>query len=92
MPFVKTPMQLGAVIRGTRTALNLPAADLAALSGTSAVLLRKLEQGNATMALQKLFTVLDELGIEMQLHMPPEAGDLVLSPDGDKPKRTRVRR
>ncbi len=92
MRFVKTPLQLGAVIRGTRTALNLPAADLAALSGTSAVLLRKLEQGDATMALQKLFTVLDELGIAMQLHLPPEAGDLVLPPGAGKPKRTRVRR
>lgn len=92
MPLVKNPVQLGAAIRGTRTALNLPAADLAALAGTSAVLLRRLEQGNATTALQKLFTVLNELGIEMHLQLPPEASRVDIPADMRKPRRTRVRR
>lgn len=92
MPLVKNPVQLGAAIRGTRTALNLPAADIAALAGTSAVLLRRLEQGNATKAIQKLFTVLNELGIEMQLQLPPEASGVDIPADMRKPRRTRVRR
>lgn len=92
MPHVKSPVQLGAVIHGTRTALHLPAADLAALAGTSAVLLRKLEQGNATIALQKLFTILDELGIEMHLQLPPEIGNATLFDATTHAKRTRVRR
>lgn len=92
MLLVRNPVQLGAAIRDTRTALNLRAADLAAMAGTSAVLLRRLEQGNATTALQKLFTVLGELGIEMQLRLPPEAGGIDIPADMRKPRRTRVRR
>lgn len=91
MPVIKTPTQLGAVLRATRTALNLPAADVAAMSGTSAVLLRRLEQGKATTALQKLFTVLDELGIEMHLDLPVQAGAIELPTNTEKPRRTRVR-
>ncbi|MDA8093702.1 MAG: helix-turn-helix domain-containing protein [Betaproteobacteria bacterium] len=91
MPVVKNPTQLGAMLRATRTALNLPAADLAAMAGTSAVLLRRLEQGNATTALEKLFKLLDELGIEVQLNAPPQAGHIRLPAENEKPKRTRVR-
>ncbi|MGX4641045.1 helix-turn-helix domain-containing protein [Massilia sp. SYSU DXS3249] len=91
MPIVKSPAQLGAVLRQTRVALQLPAADVAAMSGTSAVSLRRLESGNATAALEHLFTVLDELGIEMQLNAPPEAGTIVLPATSGKPKRIRVR-
>lgn len=91
MPLVKSPIQLGAVLRATRTALNLPAADVAAMTGTSAVSLRRLEDGNATSALQTLFALLDELGIEMHLAPPPQVGPIELPAGGGKPKRTRVR-
>lgn len=91
MPVIKTPSQLGTVLRATRTAMNLTAADLAAISGTSAVLLRRLEQGNATTALQKLFRVMDELGIEMRLEAPVQVGPIPLAADTEKPRRTRVR-
>jgi transcriptional regulator with XRE-family HTH domain len=91
MAIVKTPRQLGAVLRGTRTALNLPAEDVAAMTGTTAVTLRRLEDGNATSALRTLFAVLDELGIEMRLQPPPEAGVIELPAPTAKPRRTRVR-
>ena len=62
---VRSAKQLGAALRGTRVALNLPAEDLAAMMGTSHTFLSRLEQGKATAALQKLFTALSELGIAM---------------------------
>jgi transcriptional regulator with XRE-family HTH domain len=91
MPTVTSSSQLGAVLRATRTALNLPAADVAAMAGTSAVSLRRLEDGNATRALQTLFALLEELGIEMHLEVPPQVGSIELPAAGGKPKRTRVR-
>lgn len=90
MPIVRTPAQLGAVLRHTRVALNLPAADVAAMSGTSAVSLRRLETGDATAALRHLFTLFDELGIEMQLNPPPDVGSVELPTASSKPKRMRV--
>ena len=90
MPIVKTPNQLGAVVRTARTVMRLPAADFAAMTGISRVLLRKLEQGNATTALKKLFTVLDELGIQMHLEPPSRVGPIELPINKEKPKRTRV--
>lgn len=90
MSIVKTPAQLGAVLRTTRTMMRLPAADFAAMTGISRVLLRKFEQGNATTALKKLFTVLDELGIQMHLEPPSRVGTIELPIDEEKPKRTRV--
>jgi len=91
MPIVKSPSQLGAVLRATRTALNLPAADIAAMTNTTPVSLRRLEDGNATSAVRKLFALLDELGIEMHLAVPPQVGTIDLPGPTSKPKRTRAR-
>lgn len=91
MPTVKTANQLGSVLRATRTALNVRLEDLAGVVGTTTPSLRRLESGNATSALRTLFALLDELGIEMHLEVPPHVGDVALSPPSSKPKRTRVR-
>ena len=90
---VRSAKQLGAVLRGTRVALNLPAEDLAAMMGTSHAFLSRLEQGKATAALQKLFTALSELGIAIHLELPPQAADVCIESDPEAPvKRSRVRR
>jgi hypothetical protein len=89
---VKTPSQLGAVIRATRTSMNLPATDFAAIASASPILLRRIEDGRATKAIQTIFTVLDELGIEIHLATPPSVGAIDLPKPSEKPKRTRVRR
>ena len=90
---VRSTRQLGAALRGTRIALNLPAEDLAAMMGTSHAFLSRLEQGDATAAVQKLFTALRELGIAMHLELPPQAREVRIDSDPDaKVKRTRVRR
>ena len=90
---VRSAKQLGAALRATRVALNLPVEDLAAMMGTSHTFLSRLEQGKATAALQKLFTALSELGIAMHLELPPQAADVRIESDPEAPvKRSRVRR
>ena len=86
-----SPKQLGATLRGTRVALGLPSKDLAEVMGTSHAFLGRLEQGKATAALEKLFVALTELGIEMELDLPPQAKGVEIAPDPNAPvKRTRV--
>ena len=90
---VRSAKQLGAALRGTRIALNLPAQDLAAMMGTSHAFLSRLEKGKTTAALQKLFSALSELGIVMQLDLPPQAKEVRIESDPEAPvKRARVRR
>jgi transcriptional regulator with XRE-family HTH domain len=88
---LKSPRALGAVLRETRTALRIPAEDLAAMVETSPVTLRRLEQGNPTAAIKTLFSLLDELGLELQVSLPPGVGPLILPDEKSKPRRTRVR-
>lgn len=88
---LKSANALGAVLRETRTALRIPAEDLAAMVETSPVTLRRLEQGNPTAAIKTLFTLLDELGLELQVSLPPGVGPISLPDEQAKPRRTRVR-
>jgi len=67
---VDSPGKLGAVLRGTRVALNIPVLDLAEATGTSHTLLRRQEEGKATKAIEVLFAALSEMGIEMHLQLP----------------------
>ena len=91
MLLIKSPTALGTVLRETRTALQIPAANMAAMAGTTAVSLRRLEQGNPTTAIATLFKLLDELGIELHASLPPAAGTISLPDTPSKPRRTRVR-
>ena len=84
---IKSPTALGTVLRETRTALQIPAADMA---GTTAASLRRLVQGNPTAAITTLFKLLDELGIELHVSLPPAAGAISLPETPGKPRRTRV--
>lgn len=85
MEAIKSPIIMGALIRETRTAQNITAETLAEMVNTSPVTLRKIEQGNATEAIQTLFNVLDELGIVMRLELPSG----VSMPDLNNIKKTR---
>jgi transcriptional regulator with XRE-family HTH domain len=87
---IKSPTALGSVLRETRTALQIPAADMAAMAGTTTVSLRRLEQGNPTTAITTLFKLLDELGIELHVSLPPAAAQISLPETLGKPRRTRV--
>ncbi|RTL56475.1 MAG: hypothetical protein EKK46_04505 [Rhodocyclaceae bacterium] len=88
---IKNPVTLGTVLRGTRTALNIPAADMAAFAKTNVVSLRKMEQGKPTAAIQTLFSLLDQLGVELYASLPPQAGDLRIPEAKTPPRRTRVK-
>lgn len=83
--------QLGAVMRETRVALNIPLQDLAEAAGTSHTLLRRQEHGQATKALQVLFAAMKELGIEMHVELPSvvNPNTLDLSPGAKRNKRAR---
>jgi transcriptional regulator with XRE-family HTH domain len=90
---IRSVKQLGAALRGTRVAQDLSVEDLAGMMATSHAFLRRLEQGKATAAIQKLFTALNELGIAMHLELPPQAAGVRIESDPEAPvKRSRVRR
>lgn len=88
---IKSPIVLGALLRETRTALHLPAADMAALVKTTPVSLRRLEQGKATGAINTLFALLDELGLQLHVSLPPGVESIQLPDEQSKPRRTRVK-
>ena len=88
---IDSPASLGAALRQTRTALHIPAADMAAMANTNPVTLRKLESGDATTAIRTLFALLDELGLELHVSFPPGVDPVALTDQQSKPRRTRVR-
>jgi y4mF family transcriptional regulator len=57
--------RLGELVRARRLALSLGQEDLAALSGTSVRFIRSLEQGKASVRLDKVQALLDVLGLEL---------------------------
>ncbi|NHZ82591.1 hypothetical protein F2P44_25410 [Massilia sp. CCM 8695] len=88
---IKSFEQMGAVLRATRLALNVPLADLAETLETSQTLLRRQEQGHSTVALKKLFATMKELGIEMHLSMPSTIDENSIDLDGKTTTRKRAR-
>lgn len=87
---VTSPEQLGAILRGTRVALNIPLLDLAEALHTSHTLLRRQEHGKATKAMEILFAAMNELGIEMHLELPPKVDAEALSQEA-QPRNKRAR-
>lgn len=88
---VTSPQELGNVLRVVRVGLNVPLADLAETLGTSQTLLRRQEQGQATVAVEKLFAALRELGIEVHLSLPSAIDEQVIATPGQNAKRKRAR-
>ncbi len=89
---VKSPEELSAVLRQTRTSLGVHSLDLAATVNISHVTLRRLEAGPTTEAIKSLFKLMDELGIEMTLSPPPEVIAIDLPKPGKTSPRKRVSR
>ena len=83
--------EIGTVLRGTRVALNVPLADLAETLATSQTLLRRQEQGRTTVALQKLFATMQELGIEMHLSLPSSIDEKSIMAESNNPQKKRAR-
>ncbi len=58
---------LGKTVRGRREVLGLRQADLAELAGCSQRFVHTVEQGKATLRLDKLLDVLEVLGLGLRL-------------------------
>jgi HTH-type transcriptional regulator / antitoxin HipB len=67
-----TPESIGDLVKQTRKQLKITQKDLALTSGTGLRFIIELEQGKATCQLGKVLTVLNTLGITVQLTAPFE--------------------
>lgn len=65
-----TAESIGALVKRSRKHLKITQEDLALTSGTGLRFIIELEQGKSTCQLGKVLTVLNTLGITMQL-IPP---------------------
>lgn len=65
-----TPTDIGKTIRQTRKAMGITQKDLALTSGTGLRFIIDLEKGKETCQLGKTLTVLQTLGVKVQLTSP----------------------
>jgi y4mF family transcriptional regulator len=68
-----TAKQIGELVRRTRKALGVTQKDLALTSGTGLRFIIELEKGKPSCQIAKVLTVLQTLGIEIEL-TPPTTG------------------
>ena len=66
-----TAKQIGEIVREARKSLGVTQKDLAMTSGTGLRFIIELEQGKPTCQLEKTLTVLNTLGVRMDLTSPP---------------------
>jgi HTH-type transcriptional regulator/antitoxin HipB len=67
-----TTESIGDLVKQTRKRLKITQRDLALTSGTGLRFIIELEQGKSTCQLGKVLTVLNTLGISIQLNAPFE--------------------
>jgi HTH-type transcriptional regulator / antitoxin HipB len=67
---IYTPETIGTLIRDTRKALNVTQKDLALTSNTGLRFIIELEQGKSTCQFGKVLTVLNTLGIKLEIKTP----------------------
>lgn len=67
-----TAKQIGEAVKSTRKHMGVTQKDLALTSGTGLRFIIELEQGKPTCQLEKTLTVLNTLGIKLEL-IPPAA-------------------
>jgi HTH-type transcriptional regulator/antitoxin HipB len=65
-----TPKTIGEAVRKTRKLLNVTQKDLALTSGTGLRFIIDLEKGKPTAQIGKIITVLNTLGIQLDLTHP----------------------
>lgn len=69
-----TPKTIGELVKSTRKSMGVTQKDLAMTSGTGLRFIIEMEQGKPTCQLGKAFTVLQTLGIKIEL-VPPAGND-----------------
>lgn len=72
MKAYSTPESIGDLVKQTRKHLKITQRDLALTSGTGLRFIIELEQGKSTCQLGKVLTVLNTLGVSIQLNAPFE--------------------
>ena len=69
-----TPEQLGKIVRRTRKEMGVTQADLALTSGTGLRFIGEMENGKATCQIGKVLSVMQTLGIRLEVIPPPAPG------------------
>lgn len=69
-----TPKTVGELVKSTRKSMGVTQKDLAMTSGTGLRFIIEMEQGKPTCQLGKVLTVLQTLGIKIEL-VPPAGND-----------------
>jgi len=72
---IETAAQLGPLVRAVRKAQGLRQDDAAGSMGVSENFLGKVERGGQTVQWGKLFTVLQALGMHVQIDVPDALAD-----------------
>lgn len=76
-PSVSNPAELGQFVRSQRTSLGLRIDDAAALCGVSVQLLSDLETGKRSVGLDKVFQVLQKLGLSLLIASKHDLPDVL---------------
>ena len=69
-----TPEQLGKIVRRTRKEMGVTQADLALTSGTGLRFIGEMENGKATCQIGKVLSVMQTLGIRLEVIAPHSPG------------------
>ncbi len=69
-----TPEQLGKIVRRTRKEMGVTQADLALTSGTGLRFIGELENGKVTCQIGKVLSVMQTLGIRLEVIPPHSPG------------------
>jgi len=80
---VKSPQDIGNIIRQVRKQQGIRQDDLAAIIESSHVFMRDAERGKPSVQLGRIMRALDELGITMKLDVP----DAYLDPGTSKARK-----
>ncbi len=67
---IEQASDIGQYVRAVRKAQGLRQDDLAAMAGTSHVVLGNVERGKDTVQIGRVFELLRQLGIRVQLDLP----------------------
>lgn len=90
---IKSPEQLGLLIRAVRKHQKIRMDDIAGSAGVGPVFVREVERGKETVQLGRVMQILAELGIELRADVPDEVQDTLsaLKAKGVKPFSPRQR-
>ena len=90
---IRTPVDLGLVVRAVRRTSKVRLDDLAATAGVSKQFTSDVEHGKPTVRLGLVLKLLSELGIPLEVDLPEEAAsalNTLRAEEGSRAKRKRT--